>query len=146
MVYWTPKSADNRMDPSVMNRFQDFDGNDYYLVAASENIRGFTITRCHVASGWKWTRVEATKLTQGRELRNSELATALKSKTTFTPQEWDALGISDLRPDDFIKVDDCYFRPIVVMGYPLPQPEADLAAMAPLLARVLDLVSVVDPW
>jgi len=120
--------------------------NDYYLVAASEDIRGFTIKRCLVASGLKWTMVGATKLTQGRELSNSELATALKSKSQFRQQEWEALGISDLGPDDFIKVDGFYFRPSDVVGYQLPHPEEDLATMAPLLARVVDLVSVVDPW
>jgi len=115
-------------------------------VAASEDIRGFTIKRCLVASGLKWTMVGATKLTQGRELSNSELATALKSKSQFRQQEWEALGISDLGPDDFIKVDGFYFRPSDVVGYQLPHPEEDLATMAPLLARVVDLVSVVDPW
>ena len=65
-------------------------------------------------SGLKWKKTGATKPTQGRELSKSSLAEALKSKTEFSQEEWRAFGLGDdLRPDDYIKTDDVYFRPIV---------------------------------
>ena len=63
------------------------------------------------ADGRKWKKTGETKPAQGHELRNAELAAALRSKTEFTQQEWEAFGISDLRNDDFIKMDNMYFKP-----------------------------------
>ena len=71
-------------------------------------------------SGLRWKKAGLEKPTQGRELSNQGLASALVSKTEFTQQEWKAFGnmilkedstISDLRPGDFIKAGDSYFTP-----------------------------------
>ena len=61
------------------------------------------------ASGLKWMLAGATKPTTGRELSNAELAQALERSSAFTQAEWDAFGIRDLGPDDFIKVGQSYF-------------------------------------
>lgn len=61
------------------------------------------------ASGLKWMLAGATKPTTGRELNNAELAQALERSSAFTQAEWDAFGICDLGPDDFIKVGQSYF-------------------------------------
>ncbi len=78
------------------------------------------------ASGLKWEKVGALKPTQGRELSNPALSTALEDRIEFTPQEWEALGISDLRPDDFIRARDFYFRPSDV----LPKAQGSAAVFA----------------
>ena len=62
------------------------------------------------AAGRKWKMAGAEKPTQGRELSNSELATALEEgRAEFTQKEWEAFGIDDLRSDDFIKAGDSFF-------------------------------------
>jgi len=68
------------------------------------------------ASGLNWENTGATKLTQGRQLTNSKLAKALSTTTTFTQKEYYALGIGNLRHDDFIKSGESYFKPIVDRG------------------------------
>jgi hypothetical protein len=62
-------------------------------------------------SGLKWTNVGTTKPSKGKELSNSALATALKTRTELTKQEFDVLRILDLRMDDFIMSGDSYFKP-----------------------------------
>ena len=67
-------------------------------------------------SGLKWQRAEASAPTQGEELINSGLSSALSSKTEFTQQEWEAFGISNnfVRMDHFIRAGDgFYFKPAV---------------------------------
>ena len=60
------------------------------------------------ASGVKWSNAGATKPKGGRELKNSKLQNALKSKTAaataeFTEDEWKSFSIHDLSIGDFIK-------------------------------------------
>ena len=61
--------------------------------------------------GLRWNETGATRPIKGRELDSSELSKALKSKTKFSQDEWDAFGICDLGDDDFIMSDDKYFKP-----------------------------------
>jgi hypothetical protein len=64
------------------------------------------------ASGLSWKNIGARKPKfGGGELTNVALANALKSKTSFTHQEWDSFGISHLNYDNFIKSGDSYFSP-----------------------------------
>ena len=70
----------------------------------SENIMG-------KALGLKWKSIGSTKPTNGEELTNSELASALESKTTFTQDEFDAFGITDLDSNVFIESGASYFQP-----------------------------------
>ena len=74
--------------------------------------------------GLKWENM-GDDMPNGRDLENSELANALarKRKTgekereqgkgtiKFTPQEWEAFGIKNLRIGDFVKAGDSYFSP-----------------------------------
>jgi len=68
------------------------------------------------ASGLNWENTGAIKLTQGQQLTNSKLAKALLTMTTFTQKEFYALGIGNVRHDDFIKSGESYFKPIVDRG------------------------------
>ena len=59
----------------------------------------------------------------GRELNNARLASALLAKKTgesgmieFTPEEWNAFGIIDLRRDDYIRVGDSFLQPRAYQG------------------------------
>ena len=72
--------------------------------------------------GLKWTQTGAAKPTQGRELANPELATALASKITFTQREWEGFRIHDLRHDDFIKSGGFYFKPAATASKPSAPP------------------------
>jgi hypothetical protein len=63
-------------------------------------------------SGLKWMSAGATKPAEGRELIHPGLAEALATKAVLTQEEWEALGISDLRYDDFIEAGGSYFRPM----------------------------------
>ncbi len=62
-------------------------------------------------SGLKWINVGTKKPSKGKELNNTALATAVKTKTELTQQEVDDLRIFDLRMDDFIMSGDSYFKP-----------------------------------
>ena len=53
----------------------------------------------------------STRPTNSRELSCNELASALRSNTSFTKEEWESFGVKDLRYDDVIKSGDSYFRP-----------------------------------
>jgi hypothetical protein len=74
--------------------------------------------------GLKWLPAGSTEPATGRILENAKLAEALRSKTEFTKQEWEAFGIKDLRTDHFIKSGDSYLQP---------------AGIASLLVQVLEL-------
>ena len=76
------------------------------------------------ASGLRWATTGTTKPAAGRELSHEPLATALASKSEFTPEAWGALGISDLRWDDFIRVGDCLL-------YTSPSPRDGLLSRMP---------------
>ena len=65
-----------------------------------------------LASGLTWTKMTHLRPTYGRELTNPELVKALASKTKFTKQEWDGIGVEHLRADHFIKSGGFYFRPV----------------------------------
>ncbi len=63
-------------------------------------------------SGLKWRKTENTaRPPNGRELICDKLASALRSNTSFTDEEWTSFEIKDLRYDDWIKSGDSYFRP-----------------------------------
>jgi hypothetical protein len=61
--------------------------------------------------GLKWLPAGDSEPAMGRNLEHAKLAEALKSKTEFTKQEWEAFGIKDLRTDQFIKSGYSYFQP-----------------------------------
>jgi len=79
--------------------------------------------------GWNWEAVGTKKPAKGTELEvdeklankkeaagtqklaNKKLADALVTKTNFTQEEWDELGVRDLRIWHFIKAGGTYFRP-----------------------------------
>jgi len=61
--------------------------------------------------GLKWQNVGNTQPMEGRDLKNSSLAEALKGKTQFTRQEWEGFGIKGLRRIDFVKSGAFYFQP-----------------------------------
>ena len=65
------------------------------------------------ASGLCWQDVGARKPIIGRDRTNActKLAHALVSKTVFTMQEWEDLGVKDLQMCDFVKVGGCFFQP-----------------------------------
>ena len=65
------------------------------------------------SSGQAWVEDVGGEPIPGREILNPKLAAALDSKTTFTEEEWDAFGISDLRMDHFVKAEsgENYFKP-----------------------------------
>ena len=65
--------------------------------------------------GLHWTNVGSSQPLQGRELFNTALSLALASSTVLTEQQWQAVGISNLRYDDYVKATDqtgpSYFTP-----------------------------------
>ena len=61
--------------------------------------------------GLRWLEIGKDKPTDGRNLKNVELAEAMLHKTEFTQQEWDKFGINDLQAGDFVKSGDSYFMP-----------------------------------
>lgn len=64
-----------------------------------------------------WKNVGFAKPTDGRELTNGLLATALMLQTAFTPEEWDSFGITDLRVGDYVRAGGCwYFQAVAVAG------------------------------
>ena len=63
------------------------------------------------AFGLKWKNVGMAKPTHGREIGNDKLKKMLARKTEFQATEWEDFGI-DLRPDDFVKAGDSYFKPV----------------------------------
>ena len=79
-----------------------------------------------IASGLEWQNIGPSRPPEGRELTASDpdLAKALTSKLMLTQEEWDAIGIRDLRKDDFIKSGDSYFKP-VHKGISLPHGSAE---------------------
>ena len=63
------------------------------------------------APGLAWGNVGATRPAVGREISNAGLAAALALKAELTQQEWEALGIRDVRHDDYIAVGGVYYKP-----------------------------------
>lgn len=62
--------------------------------------------------GSKWRKTGTTAPPpNGTELTNEALATALKSKTKFTHEEWRAFNILDLSLNHYIKSGDDYWEP-----------------------------------
>ena len=77
------------------------------------------------ASGLSWMLLGTSKPSRGMELINPDLASALATKTLnlqnlkfFTQQEFDALGIRNLRMDDFIVSEGFYFKPFQAVAWP----------------------------
>ena len=65
------------------------------------------------ASGVKWSNAGSIRPRAGEEVNNKQLAEALRKKTEFTMQEWEAFGISDLRTSSFVKSGKSYFTPVL---------------------------------
>jgi hypothetical protein len=63
--------------------------------------------------GLKWINVGTTKPSDGGELVNNRLATALMTTSELTEEDFGNLGIRNLRGDDFIMSGDAYFKPVV---------------------------------
>ena len=61
--------------------------------------------------GLRWVRLGPVRPCERVELHHDALAEQLKSKTTFKPGDWDALGVGELREDHFIWSDGAYFAP-----------------------------------
>ena len=70
-----------------------------------------------LASGLNWELVQLGGREEGRkELKHPALATALKTKTEFTPGEWRSFRVKKLRMKHFVKIDEetCY-QPVAVV-------------------------------
>jgi hypothetical protein len=63
------------------------------------------------ASGLNWRKIGNKEPTGCVHLANAGLESGLASTTTFTQEEWDAFGVTDLRRDHFIKSGESYFQP-----------------------------------
>ena len=59
----------------------------------------------------EWINVGWQKPTIGREITNSLLTEALKSKTTFTLQEYYSFETGNLKITNYIKSNNNYFKP-----------------------------------
>ena len=98
------------------------EGNLYQLAGLIEAFPGAYCTLVHPfqrsfakpnesALGLKWQDVGTIRPLEGRELSNPDLAFALTRSTNFKKEDWDAVGITDLRSTDFIKAGASYFKP-----------------------------------
>jgi len=75
-------------------------------------------------TGLQWRNIGVIRPGKGAELTHFNLSLALMNKAderckhldkwckSFTQEEWDALGIRDLRMDNFIRSEDSYFKTI----------------------------------
>ena len=70
----------------------------------------------HRPLGLRLKCVGSTRPSNGKELVNNKLASALQNKTKFTQEEWDSFGVSHLRMDHFIKSGAAYFQPDIRLG------------------------------
>jgi len=61
--------------------------------------------------GLRWVEAGPEEASAGTEIKNQLLATALDTKLEFTLAEWKAFQVSKLSNDNFIKVNDVYFKP-----------------------------------
>eukprot|EP00966_Prymnesium_polylepis_P305543 7060771-Prymnesium_polylepis.1 len=64
-----------------------------------------------LASGLEWCDAGAEEPKHSTELSNERLAQALKRRTKFAEDEWEAFGINELKEEHFIKSGDKYFKP-----------------------------------
>ena len=64
------------------------------------------------SEGGEANKAGSKQPSRGDGLTNDRLAAALRKKTVFSREEWAAFGITDLRINDFIKVDDAFFQPV----------------------------------
>ena len=55
-------------------------------------------------SGLRWQNMGTRRPSQGRQICNAQLATALQSKSEFTEHEWNRFGIQDPKKDDYIQL------------------------------------------
>jgi hypothetical protein len=92
----------------------------YFQPVGNEDVVARLLEHLREPSGLKWVSVGPSRPTpaaarvdfvQGRELSNPGLAVALTSKTEFTQEEWEAFGIGELHPDDWIRAGNTYFKP-----------------------------------
>jgi hypothetical protein len=60
--------------------------------------------------GLKWQNVGQEQPYLGTEISNKFLAAALRGKSEFTRQEFDAFRVSDLTYNSYVKVDDDFFN------------------------------------
>jgi len=65
--------------------------------------------------GLHWSSAGPEKPEQGEEFANAALSKALARKrskmVTFTPEEFDALGVEGLKPNSYVKARRLYFKP-----------------------------------
>ena len=59
----------------------------------------------------EWTNVGWQKPTVGTEITNTLLTEALKTKTTFTVEEYESFGTGNLKITNYIKSNNNYFKP-----------------------------------
>jgi hypothetical protein len=59
----------------------------------------------------EWTNVGWQKPTIGTEITNTLLSEALKTKTTFTVEEYESFGTGNLKITNYIKSNNNYFKP-----------------------------------
>jgi hypothetical protein len=64
------------------------------------------------ASGLVWRCLPSSRPPTGTRLVHAKLAKALALKTEFTPDEWDAFGVRDLRLSHFVEVGHSCYQPV----------------------------------
>ncbi len=103
-------------------RDEDFirSGDRYFQPGGNEDAVARLLEHLREPSGLRWVCVGPARpapaaarvdFVQGRELRHPGLAVALTSKTEFTEEEWEAFGICELHPDDWVRAGANYFKP-----------------------------------
>jgi hypothetical protein len=77
--------------------------------------------RTDPTSGLDWLNIGDTEPTTGDLMANAALEDALALKNQFTPEEWRAFGINDIRVGHFVKASTgSYFAPAHSMFNPAP--------------------------
>tara|TARA_Y100000741_G_C18259709_1_gene560176 strand:+ start:1177 stop:2124 length:948 start_codon:yes stop_codon:yes gene_type:complete len=62
-------------------------------------------------SGLKWRDIGSRRPLKGTELTNEELSKALQTKLEFSPVEWDAFAVRELKMEHFVEAGGRYFQP-----------------------------------
>jgi serine/threonine protein kinase len=91
----------------LRNRSEDGSESEYLHAVIEVNSR---------ASGLKWHCIGLSEPNAGRLRTNRKLELALIEKTNFTQEEWNAIGMPDLRQDDYIWCHRSYFKPAASSG------------------------------
>ena len=104
MTHWAEYSAES--DPHVKRRQSGSSAASSTSVAGSS--RAWRSSR---VSGLRWKSLGPTRPRTGHELVHEELAAALSLRDQFSPAQWEAFGIKEVRRDHFVYVDGTYFAP-----------------------------------